>query len=570
MRHFPFLLSLFIVLHWTACETPAPEQERGEETSGDQPAAVDPFWRNATVYFLLTDRFWNGDESNDFALGRKRDGATLRSFMGGDIKGVTQKIRDGYFDSLGVTAIWTTPLVEQIHGMVDEGTGLTYGYHGYWARDWTRIDPNFGTTEDFSEMISVAHAHGIRIIMDVVINHTGPVTAIDEQWPENWVRTDPTCAYVDFVTTVECTLVENLPDVRTDADEEVDLPGFLKEKWGAEGRLEEEQAELDAFFARTGYPRAPRFYIVKWLSDWVRELGIDGFRFDTAKHIEAEVCAEVKKEAVKAYEDWKQAHPGRVPDDAGFFMVGEVYGYGLGSGRIYDYGDQQVDFFDYGFESLINFDFKSDAEKTAPELFQRYADALSPGGLLAGASVLNYVSSHDDADPFDPERRRSLEAGTKLLLSPGAVQIYYGDETARPLRVAGAEGDANLRSMMNWSDIAEDAPRENGKSTLDILAHWQKLGRFRRDHPAVGAGRHEQLQASPYLFKRVLDENGVKDQVLVGMDLPEGTKIIPVFDLFPDGTVLKDYYSGARVAVSAGNVHLDSPHSLVLLGEDSK
>jgi alpha-amylase len=73
----------------------------------------------------------------------------LRGFEGGDLRGITDKINEGYFSDLGINAIWFTPIVEQVHGFVDEGTGKTYGYHGYWAKDWTAIDPNFGTRRRF-------------------------------------------------------------------------------------------------------------------------------------------------------------------------------------------------------------------------------------------------------------------------------------------------------------------------------------------------------------------------------------------------------------------------------------
>lgn len=130
------------VLALSGCDrrSPAPDAASRDSTST---RAADPalFWNNATVYFLLTDRFQNGEPANDRALGRAHDGALLRSFEGGDLAGVLRRIEDGYFDSLAVSAIWLTPFVEQIHGSVDEGTGKTYGYHGYWTRDWTAVDP---------------------------------------------------------------------------------------------------------------------------------------------------------------------------------------------------------------------------------------------------------------------------------------------------------------------------------------------------------------------------------------------------------------------------------------------
>ena len=95
-----------------------------------------PFvWNGANVYFLLTDRFENGDKKNDVNYGRTAETAKLRGFEGGDFRGVINKIEDNYFSDLGVNAIWMTPIVEQIHGYVDEGQGKTYGFHGYWTKD---------------------------------------------------------------------------------------------------------------------------------------------------------------------------------------------------------------------------------------------------------------------------------------------------------------------------------------------------------------------------------------------------------------------------------------------------
>ena len=540
---------LFLI---TSCDAVKKE----EKTTVEVPAAkasISNFWKNATVYFLLADRFNNGDTSNDLPLNRKKDGAVLRSFEGGDIRGITQKIEEGYFDKLGVNALWMTPVVEQIHSFTDEGTGKTYAYHGYWAKDWTSLDPNFGSEEDFAAMVAAAHKRGIRILMDVVINHTGPVTDLDAQWPDSWVRTGPKCEYQNYESTVTCTLVENLPDIKTESDKVVELPPFLKEKWAAEGRLAEEEKELDAFFEKTGYPRAPRFYIIKWLTDWIRKYGIDGFRVDTVKHTEASIWKELKDAARAAFLEWKAENPDSVLDEEDFYMVGEVYGYYVDAQKMYDYGDRKVDFFANGFEGLINFSFKQDATNSYESLFSKYSRILN-GENMQSVGVLNYLTSHDDGSPFDPQRMKSYETATKLLLSPGGAQIYYGDETARPLVVEGANGDANLRSFMNWADLEQASYQE-------LLAHWQKLGQFRKKHLAIGAGEHKQLQAEPYLFKRTLEA----DQVLVGLDLEKGAKEITVFDLFKDGDQVKDFYSGAVAKVENGKVRIDSPYDIVLI-----
>lgn len=508
------------------------------------------------MYFLLTDRFWNGDPSNDLAAGRAKDGSVLRNFEGGDLAGLRDKIEEGYFDSLGVTALWMTPFVEQIHGSVDEGTGKTYGYHGYWTRDWTRVDPSLGTKEDLRAVVDAAHRRGIKVLMDAVINHTGPVTGRDPAWPGEWVRTGPNCSYRDYTTTVDCTLVATLPDVRTDSDAPVGLPPALLDQWAREGRRDREVIELEAFFHRTGYPRAPRYYIIKWLTDWVREMGFDGYRVDTAKHFEPAVSAELKQEAEKALADWRRKYPAQVRDSIPFYMVGEVYGWEPSQAREYNFGDRRVDFFANGYDALINFGFKSDTG-SLDGLFSRYSATINEGALQ-GVSLLNYLSSHDDGSPYDRDRKDPIGAGTRLLLAPGGAQIYYGDELARPLEVGGAEGDANLRSFMNWGDLERRA---------DVLRHWRKLGQFRGAHPAVGAGVHRTHQAKPLVFSRTLESAGRVDRVLVAMDQGKGAKTIPVFGVFPSGTELVDAYSGVRGIVKDGNITLTTGSGLLLLAE---
>lgn len=517
------------------------------------------FWNAATVYFLLTDRFANGDTANDHALGRAHDGGLLRNFEGGDFRGLRAQIEAGWFDSLGVTAIWLTPFVEQIHAGVNEGTGKTYGFHGYWTRDWTAVEPALGTEEELRAMVRAAHRHGIRVLMDAVINHPGPVTGADPAWPDSWVRTAPQCTYRSYITTVTCTLVRTLPDIRTDSDQAVALPEWLLEKWEREGRRDREVAELDDFFRRTGQPRAPRWYLIKWLTDWVREMGFDGYRMDTAKHFEESVSVELRQEAERAFADWKREHPGEVLDGLPFYVVGEVYGWapGQGPGRTYDFGDRQVDYFAHGYDALINFGFKSDAHGSLDSLYARYSTALH-GGPLDGESMLNYVSSHDDGGPFDRQRQAPLEAGTRLLLSPGGAQVYYGDELARPLEIAGAEGDANLRSFMNWDDTAS-------AETRAILEHWRRLGRFRRAHPAVGAGVHRTLRESPLVFSRTLTGDTGIDRVVVALQLKSGPKTVPVGDALAEGTTVVDGYSGMTAVVRDRAVTIDSPYPLVLL-----
>ena len=517
-----------------------------------------PFvWEGANLYFLLTDRFNNGDSSNDINYNRNKETGKLRGFMGGDVKGITQKIEEGYFDQLGINAIWMTPLVEQIHDGTDEGTGFSYGFHGYWAKDWTALDPNFGTAEEVKNMVEKAHQHGIRIVFDGVINHTGPVTPQDAVWPENWVQTSPACDYKNYKNTTACTLVANLPDILTESEQNVELPTALVEKWKKEGRYEQEVKELDEFFARTGYPRAPKYYIIKWLTDYITEYGIDGYRADTTKHLEEGVWGEFKKQCDYAFTSWKQNNPGKVLDNTAFYTTGEVSGYNISGGLYYDFGDKKVNYFANGFNSLINFEFKNEAKKDYESLFSYYSNTLQND--LKGFGVLNYVSSHDDSTPFDGKREKTFESATKLLLTPGTAQVYYGDESGRNLVIEGTKGDATLRSFMNWEDI------KNNPTTQKTLAHWQKLGQFRKNHPAVGAGVHQKISASPYVFSRTYSKENYSDQVVVGLDLTKGKKTISTGTIFQNGTTVIDAYSGKEAVVTNGKVTVDSEYDLVLL-----
>ena len=518
-----------------------------------------PFvWENANIYFLLTDRFKNGDVSNDMNFNRTQEAAKLRGFEGGDIKGVTQKIKEGYFNNLGINAIWLTPIVEQIHGAVDEGTGVTFGYHGYWTKDWTSLDPNFGTKKDLKNLVEVAHKNGIRIVLDAVINHTGPVTNVDPVWPEDWVRTGPQCDYQSYKTSITCTLVKNLPDIKTESLKSVEIPKQLAEKWKMEGRYEQEMKELNEFFKRTGYPKLPKYYIIKWLTDYITEFGIDGYRADTVKHTEESVWGEFKKECDAAFNQWKKNNPTKVLDSTNFYLVGEVYNYGISGGQLFDFGDKKVNYFENGFNSLINFEFKwNAAQNTYEELFSRYSNILN--NQLKGFGVLNYISSHDDGSPFDKERTKPFESATKLLLCPGASQVYYGDESARSLIIKGTEGDATLRSNMNWNKIKNDA------KTQAVLAHWQKLGKFRNKHLSVGAGVHKMISEKPYIFQRTYSKGAFKDAVVVGLNFNEGEKEISVGEIFKEGAVLVDAYSNTEVDVKKGKVVLNTPYTIVLL-----
>lgn len=541
MKKIAFLIAFITVL---SCK---PVQEVAKPV--EQPFV----WEASNLYFLLVDRFNNGDKSNDQIIKRNEPTGKLRGFEGGDLRGIIQKIDEGYFNRLGVNAIWLNPIVEQIHGSVDEGTGNTYGFHGYWTKDWTAIDPSFGSRKDLKELIEKAHKNGIRIMLDAVINHTGPVTSIDPAYPNDWVRTSPKCTYNSYRNYIDCTLVENLPDVLTESNNNVELPPSLVEKWKKEGRYEQEVAELDAFFKKTGYPRAPKYYIMKWLLDYILDFGIDGYRVDTVKHVTEDVWTDFSKVCKEAFEQFKKDNPDKVLDNNPFFMVGEVYGYGIHGKRIYNFGDKKVDYFANGFDNLINFDFKGDANLDFEALFTKYNQVVQND--LKGGSIMNYLTSHDDGQPFDKQRQKTVEAGTKLLLAPGISQVYYGDESARILDVAGTQGDATLRSFMNWDDI------NNKPQTKQLMQHFQKLGQFRKKHPAIGAGKHQMITNSPYTFSRTYKN----DKVIIVLNANKGEKTIDLSTVFKDGVMVKDAYSNTSAKVINGKITITTDFEILLL-----
>ncbi len=144
-------------------------------------------WGNANVYFVITDRFANGDKDNDINYGRivdyGSDQKNAATFHGGDFKGMLQKAREGYFKELGVDVVWMTDVYEQIHGWMS-GSGAVndfphYGYHGYYPLDYTQIDKNYGTVEEFRALVDTLHSQGIRVMLGANINDPGYPTLLD-------------------------------------------------------------------------------------------------------------------------------------------------------------------------------------------------------------------------------------------------------------------------------------------------------------------------------------------------------------------------------------------------------
>ena len=557
----------------SARPVPAPPAAPATPAATAEPIArPGSFAENPIVYFVMTDRFVNGDPSNDHSYGRQRE-ATPRedvgTFHGGDLRGLTEKVNAGWFDALGVNALWITAPYEQIYGWVVGGEKefKHYAYHGYYALDYTVLDQNMGTPADLQALVDAAHARRIRVLFDVVMNHPGyldittarrlqiPVLWPDaekatladyhqyidynnfkfsEWWGRDWVRAGLP-GYLQGGRDDVTSQLAFLPDFRTESKDPVRLPAFLRNKLGT---------------AATDLPNTTvRGYLVKWLTDWVRRYGIDGFRCDTVKHVEPAAWADLKRAGTQALAEWKAQHGKQKLDDAPFWMVGEWWGHGPGMDLPKDdLPAGPLTELSAAFDAMINFEFQHRAGAGADDLdklFTEYA-ALQHG---KPAHMLSYISSHDTA-LFDRSRLR--QAGTALLLAPGGVQIYYGDETARPPGIApGTDPQQATRSDMNWDRIDQA-----------VLAHWRALGAFRARHVAIAHGVHARLALEPYVFSRVDAERD--DRVVVALDVRAGVAI-PLADVFRDGDTLRDAYTGTSYVAKGGAVTVTAPTAAVLL-----
>jgi len=559
----------------------------GDSTTGDTAIETDttatptaiPWsgWDNAIVYFVITDRFFNGNNANDQSYGRQGDGdKETATFHGGDLAGLTDKIEEGYFDALGVSALWITAPYEQVHGWISGNNIKHYAYHGYFALDFTRIDKNMGTEEEFRAFVDTAHEHGIRVVLDVVMNHPGYATPADldefdidvlkpgwedatpanlydfidfddadfaNWWGPNWIRAEIGGGYPGPGTDDKTKNLDYLPDFRTESTEaDIGLPVFFANK------PDTHAVEM--------VPNTVRDYLVGWLTDWVRGYGVDGFRCDTAKHVEQASWKALSEAADTALAEWRAAHPDKAFPDSDYADTADPFWM---TGEVFPHGVAKDDYFANGFDSLINFDFQAAAGGALGDpasIEGTWAEYAQKINVDPDFNVLSYLSSHDTTLFFERHAGKDLEkqkvAGTLLLLTPGAVQIFYGDENARDYANI-SDNSHKTRTDYVWG------------ANPGVLAHWQKLGRFRKAHRAVGAGSHTKVSDAPYAFKRVEDDDVV--YIAIGAS---GQVTLDVSADFADGTTLRDGYTGATATVSGGNVTFTADASGVVLIEEAR
>lgn len=551
-------------------------------------------WRNATVYFVYVDRFENGDPTNDNNYGRVNDyGNDLQNvatFHGGDLKGLTNKLKQGYFSALGVNVIWITGLYEQIHGWVgggDKNDFPHYGYHGYYPGDFTAMDKNYGTVEEFRTFVDLAHEQGIRIMMDAGINHPGYHTLLDavqyqfggvdltekqaaahqagllstsgnhydsyaylkhfekshhsewkNWWGKDWIRS---ADEIDKDVLTES--IFGLPDFKTEQTRAVSLPPYLKNKWQQEGESFDPWVVPATKKYRRDLALAPADYVVEWLSAWVEEFGIDGFRLDVLDNVDINRWQQLHEEANQALVKWRQANPEKAAATWGdsFWMTGDIWDAGI---------DVYPQYQAAGLDTIVNFTFPKDGDlKTIGKVWQRYADELN-GRIKEnnGWSTLSFLNNTYKRDTDDDNM---INTGTTFLLAPGAVQIFYGDEVGRK-RVVQYASDVShgYRGDMVFGQDPQ------------VLRHWQKLGLFRQQHLAVGAGLQTQIAPNTYL--REYKASGVADKVIIHLSDKRSAKVF-VGDEFTENAKLQNAYTGEVQQVQNGYVTFAVENSIVLI-----
>lgn len=526
-------------------------------------------WQNATVYFLITDRFHNGNPSNDQNYGRRNDYGSERlnaaTFHGGDFAGILEKAREGYFQKLGVDVVWMTDVYEQIHGwMVGSGSVNDfphYGYHGYYPLDYTQIDKNYGTIEEFRALVDTLHAQGIRVMMGANLNNPGYPTLLDAvqygfadvglteeeavehirtwsydqffsdrlQWngwyDRSWVRMPD--ENWDEGNPLEAT-VFGMPDYKEESVDKVRIPDFLKRKWREEGKKNDDWVNPSARCLRKDYYGAPADYMIAWAASWVEEFGIDGFRCDIVENVHVDRWAKLNEACNVALQHWREKHPEQAASrwDEPFYMTGD-----------YDCAtiDYKADYAEAGFGSLVNFYFPKHGDLDGiVYLWQAYSDAIEEHPDWHPFNYLNN-SYHRDTDMDN-----MIDCATTLLLSPGVAQIFYGDETLRGLSDArfNVDSDQAFRSDMNWGSVDSKT-----------LEHFRRLGTIRRNHPILIGGRQKIIDTHT-----CVRYEGAESYII--RLCPEERPTIYVAPYFEDGDEVVELYTGCRATVVNGCVTL--------------
>ena len=482
------------------------------------------------LYFLLPDRFENGDTANDRG-GLKGDrlatgfDPTAKGFYhGGDLKGLLQRL--DYVEALGATAIWVGPIFRNKPVQGPKGQESA-GYHGYWVTDFTRVDPHLGTDADFKALVDAAHARGIKVYMDIIVNHTADVIQYREcgdctyrsradypygrkggvggeainhgfagdgiQTPENFARlTRPDYAWTPFVLA---------------AEKDVKVPAWLNEPIYYHNRgnstFAGESSTMGDFVGlddvMTEHPRVIAG-MIDIFGSWIDRFAIDGFRIDTARHVNPEFW-QAFVPAIEA-----RAEAKGIPN---FHIFGEVADPDTSALARHTRVDKLPAVLDFAFARTVN--AVSAGEVGTDKLAAIFAaDALYEGGEATALRLPTFIGNHDqgraayfirkanpDASASELFARDQL-AHAMLLLLRGVPTIYSGDEQG----FVGDGDDQNAREDMFASHVAVyndnqllGTDRTNAVANFNtdhpLFREIAALSKLRRAHPALTRGRQQ-------------------------------------------------------------------------------
>ncbi len=462
-------------------------------------------WDEAVIYMTCTDRFYDGNTSNDKAYNTTDvfDKKGSLSYHGGDFAGLEQKL--DYLENLGVNTIWITPIVENSDTKTDDnGKEIpSTGYHGYWASDFTNLNPHLGTEAEFKSLINAVHARGMKLMVDVVLNHAGYGT--EDHF--NSILKDTNGNTVKMLRDDSNTVTGD--DVY---DALSKLPDFVTENEDVMNQL------------------------VEWQTDWVKKYDIDYYRVDTVKHVNSETWAAFKNALTEA--------------DAEFKMIGEYSGAGygntageLGTGRMdslldFDYNDQAVNFVSGNVEGAESF-------------LESRNNSINNTATLGA-----FLSSHDEdslVDKLTKEKGMTEEqalnaakvAAALQLTSKGQTVIYYGEEL-------GQHGLNNYPIQSNRYDFDWAALESQKTDASSMYNHYKKLLAIRNDYSALlSKGTRKNIATSNdegySVFERAYDGNALT----VALNVKDAAKTVTIPVSLAAGTEVKDLYSGATYTVGS-------------------
>lgn len=474
-------------------------------------------WDEARIYFMLTDRFYDGDKSNNPEHGY--DPTHSEAYHGGDFRGIIEKL--DYLEDLGINTIWITPIVDNIDfnkGLdfktVDGLEAKQFAYHGYWAKDFTSLDPTLGDIDTFKELIKKAHDRGIKIMVDVVLNHAGyGMKDIEETWKQDALY---------LPTDVERARLEGM---LRDVDEDPVVRG-----------------ELDHLPDLKTEDPAVRAKIIEWQTAWLEKARtdrgdtIDYFRVDTVKHVDPTTWMAFKNTLTAI--------------DPGFKLIGEYWGASINNDGGYLRSGQM--------DSLLDFDFKEKAKEflngniEGVEQYLRERNAKIDNTATFG----QFLSSHDQngflSEYVNGDVGKLLVAAALQITSKGQPVIYYGEELGKSGKADWEkEGDVIKQFGQNRGSMPWDKYESGDQTAVAIHDHYKKLLNIRKDYSKifskgtrtfVRGGNEEQYS----IFKREY----LGDSLYVGLNTSKKAKEATFKIDYPAGASVTDLYSGQTYTVN--------------------